>query len=178
MTVRVPTSVASVTVHASGDLAFEHTHAPGDRPDLDNAGTWGLACDPVCERAIVSGFDAWRDGDAVVSEGGGRVDVYPRDFTVSPDEIDEAESDASPEPAVPVFNITVNTPKQKRQKRQKRPRVTVEATVEPPNVTVPITVEAPPPPPPRRTSVRRRKDGTMIVESEPSPTNTDRGGPK
>jgi len=172
VTVYVPSSVADVTIHAAGGLV-DHTHAPGDRPDLGSADGWGIACSSVCERAIVSCFDAWADGDATIVEGDGRVDVYGVNVPA-----DEAESGPSSEPAVPVFNITVNTPKQKRQKRQKRPRVTVEATVEPPNVTVPITVEAPPPPPPRRTSVRRRKDGTMIVESEPSPTNTDRGGPK
>ena len=117
MTIHVPKSVADVTMHDSADVV-DHIHAPGDRPNLDNADGWGISCSSVCERAIVSCFDAWADGDATVVEGDGRVDVYG--VTASADEVE-----APPDPGIPVFNITVNVPKQKRQKRQKRAKVTV-----------------------------------------------------
>ena len=175
MTVSVPTSVASVVIHASGGLV-DHTHVPGDRPDLDSADGWAIQCSPVCERAIVSGFDGWADGFAKVIEGDGRVDVYGPGITVLPEEAEAlAEMDAPADPVVPILNftlpsITVNTPKQKRPKRQKRHKVTVEATVESPSVTVqPQITIAQPLPRSRRTSVRRRRDGTMIVQSEPNP---------
>ena len=168
MTVSVPASVASVTVHAAGPLAL-HTHTPGDRPDLDGAERWAISCSPVCERGIVSGFGLWADGDARAVEGDGRVYVY---VTVPPD---EAGSDPAGEPTAPILNvtlpsITVNVPKQKRQKRAK-------VTVHSPDVHVAapvVNVEAPSPTA-RTTRVRRRKDGTMEVESLAAVEQAGRG---